>query len=104
MLQGMKLIKLYGWEEIFCDVITSVRNREIKKLMWAVVLYCVSSTFLVFIKHFHQNSLRIRTGLYNDVYVLGTFPISVKTKIQRQITWVGFKPMTFASPEQMSYH
>ncbi|XP_071810168.1 ATP-binding cassette sub-family C member 9-like [Asterias amurensis] len=52
MLQGMKLIKLYGWEKIFCDVITSVRNREIKKLMWAVVLYSVSILTSYFIPAF----------------------------------------------------
>ncbi|XP_033643756.1 ATP-binding cassette sub-family C member 8-like [Asterias rubens] len=42
MLQGMKLIKLYGWEKTFCDIITSVRNREIKKLMLASVFLSVS--------------------------------------------------------------
>ena len=45
MLQGMKLIKLYGWEKTFCDIITSVRNREIKKLMLASVFLSVSGEF-----------------------------------------------------------
>ncbi|XP_022104006.1 ATP-binding cassette sub-family C member 9-like [Acanthaster planci] len=47
MLQGMKLIKLYGWEKIFSEVITLVRTREIKQLTKAAVLYSLSN-FLSF--------------------------------------------------------
>ncbi|XP_070560016.1 ATP-binding cassette sub-family C member 9-like [Ptychodera flava] len=32
LLQGMKLLKLYGWEEIFCSAIQEVRLKEIKKM------------------------------------------------------------------------
>ncbi|XP_006820965.2 ATP-binding cassette sub-family C member 9-like [Saccoglossus kowalevskii] len=33
LLQGMKLLKLYGWEEIFCSAIEQVRKREVKKML-----------------------------------------------------------------------
>ncbi|XP_038054473.1 ATP-binding cassette sub-family C member 9-like isoform X1 [Patiria miniata] len=47
MLQGMKLIKLYGWEKIFYDVISLVRGREIQQLTKAAVLYSLSN-FMAF--------------------------------------------------------
>nr|XP_006820964.1 PREDICTED: ATP-binding cassette sub-family C member 9-like [Saccoglossus kowalevskii] len=33
LLQGMKLLKLYGWEEIFCLAIEQVRKKEMKKML-----------------------------------------------------------------------
>ncbi|XP_038069245.1 ATP-binding cassette sub-family C member 9-like, partial [Patiria miniata] len=52
MLQGMKLIKLYGWESIFCSEISSVRYREIKKLMKAVIFFCISILTSYFVPAF----------------------------------------------------
>ncbi|XP_077998555.1 ATP-binding cassette sub-family C member 9-like [Glandiceps talaboti] len=33
MLQGIKLLKLYGWEEIFCSSIEVIRQEEVKKML-----------------------------------------------------------------------
>ncbi|XP_022080967.1 ATP-binding cassette sub-family C member 9-like isoform X2 [Acanthaster planci] len=52
MLQGMKLIKLYGWENIFCSAIASVRRREIRKLMKAVIFYCIAILTSYFVPAF----------------------------------------------------
>ena len=32
MLNGIKLLKLYGWEGIYCQAIEAVRNKE----LWAM--------------------------------------------------------------------
>ena len=33
MLQGIKLLKLYGWEEEFRNSIEAARNKELKSLL-----------------------------------------------------------------------
>ncbi|KAJ8047637.1 ATP-binding cassette sub-family C member 8 [Holothuria leucospilota] len=46
MLQGIKLIKLYAWEEIFERMIADVRGREIgmllKAMPWRMTLYAIT--------------------------------------------------------------
>ncbi|KAJ8047636.1 ATP-binding cassette sub-family C member 9 [Holothuria leucospilota] len=47
MLQGMKLIKLYAWEEIFLDSVGKLRGSEISMLLnstsWRVMLYTITT-------------------------------------------------------------
>ncbi|XP_077980908.1 ATP-binding cassette sub-family C member 8-like [Glandiceps talaboti] len=45
LLQGMKLLKLYGWEEMFCSAIEAIRSKEIRQMMKAGVLMIIT-TFL----------------------------------------------------------
>ncbi|XP_071815996.1 ATP-binding cassette sub-family C member 9-like isoform X3 [Apostichopus japonicus] len=48
MLQGMKLIKLYAWEEIFLQVIGEARGKEIwmqvKSTGWRVLMYTLAGS------------------------------------------------------------
>ncbi|XP_077995245.1 ATP-binding cassette sub-family C member 9-like [Glandiceps talaboti] len=46
LLQGIKLLKLYGWEEIFCRAIEAVRSCEVKQ-MYKGGMYMVATTFIV---------------------------------------------------------
>ncbi|XP_072179900.1 ATP-binding cassette sub-family C member 8-like [Diadema setosum] len=41
MLKGMKLLKLYGWERLYCDFVKSARRKELNKLWKA---YSVEAT------------------------------------------------------------
>ncbi|XP_071499116.1 ATP-binding cassette sub-family C member 8-like [Diadema antillarum] len=41
MLKGMKLLKLYGWERLYCDFVKSARGKELNKLWKA---YSVEAT------------------------------------------------------------
>nr|XP_006820966.1 PREDICTED: ATP-binding cassette sub-family C member 9-like [Saccoglossus kowalevskii] len=45
LLQGMKLLKLYGWEKMFCVAIESVRKREVRKMMKFAV-FQVATNFM----------------------------------------------------------
>ncbi|XP_077987765.1 ATP-binding cassette sub-family C member 9-like [Glandiceps talaboti] len=45
MLQGIKLLKLYGWEDMFCKATEAVRNREIKALL--KYGYCMMATLFL---------------------------------------------------------
>ncbi|XP_070558915.1 ATP-binding cassette sub-family C member 9-like [Ptychodera flava] len=45
LLQGIKLLKLYGWEELFCSAIEVVRSQEVTKLM-KNGLYLAATWFL----------------------------------------------------------
>ncbi|XP_070536030.1 ATP-binding cassette sub-family C member 9-like [Ptychodera flava] len=42
-LQGIKLLKLYGWEELFCTAIEAVRSKEVSQMMKAGVFIIITS-------------------------------------------------------------
>ncbi|XP_070536031.1 ATP-binding cassette sub-family C member 9-like [Ptychodera flava] len=45
VLQGIKLLKLYGWEELFCSSIEAVRGKEVRQMMKAGTC-TIAATFL----------------------------------------------------------
>ncbi len=42
MLQGIKLLKLYGWEELFCTAVEKVRNLELWTMFKINFLYAMT--------------------------------------------------------------
>ncbi|XP_071498097.1 ATP-binding cassette sub-family C member 9-like [Diadema antillarum] len=42
MLQGMKVLKLYGWERIFSDFIKTIRVKELSHLTWVYFVAAVN--------------------------------------------------------------
>ena len=43
LLQGIKLLKLYGWENIFRDAVIQTRRKELRMLIKAALLRIFSS-------------------------------------------------------------
>lgn len=41
MLQGMKLLKLYAWEGWFCELVESIRSREMSVKVKTALLYAL---------------------------------------------------------------
>ena len=46
MLQGIKLLKLYGWERIYYEAIKKARIKELSALLKVYILYGVTREFL----------------------------------------------------------
>ncbi|XP_071803247.1 ATP-binding cassette sub-family C member 9-like [Asterias amurensis] len=42
VLQGIKLLKMYAWEQLYCEAIEAVRKRELRHLLWINTCLIVS--------------------------------------------------------------
>eukprot|EP00058_Branchiostoma_floridae_P020303 XP_002605793.1 hypothetical protein BRAFLDRAFT_58591 [Branchiostoma floridae] len=52
MLKGIRLLKLYSWESIFCTLVDRARNREISSMRKSSVYLVISLTIPVFLQTF----------------------------------------------------
>ena len=46
LLQGIKFLKLYAWERIFCDAVEKVRRRQLKLLFKGSCIAAITSKLL----------------------------------------------------------
>ncbi|XP_077863292.1 ATP-binding cassette sub-family C member 8-like [Saccoglossus kowalevskii] len=47
LIQGVKLLKLYGWEDLFTSSVEKVRSREVSEIMKAGVYMIATCKYLI---------------------------------------------------------
>ncbi|XP_077981986.1 ATP-binding cassette sub-family C member 9-like [Glandiceps talaboti] len=108
LLQGIKLLKLYGWEEMFCSAVEVVRGKEIKKIMKAggfmiiiIVLFQaipVIVTFISFAIYSHVSDTPLTPALAFTSLALFN---QLAWPLSRLIYTVGYLTMAIASTNRL---
>ncbi|XP_072021148.1 ATP-binding cassette sub-family C member 9-like [Amphiura filiformis] len=78
MLNGMKLLKLYGWEELYCEAIESIRKKE----LWAMVKISLYIVLLITISMATPVAVTlVAFGLYEFVQNVALTPAVAFTSL-----------------------
>ena len=73
MLQGMKILKLYGWERIFVNIIKAIRRQELGRLRWMYFFIAANCEQITLRKHTHnltnkQTNTHTHTHTHTDTH------------------------------------
>ncbi|XP_070559521.1 ATP-binding cassette sub-family C member 9-like isoform X2 [Ptychodera flava] len=89
LLQGMKLLKLYGWEEMFCSAIEVVREKQMKSTMKVgasmIAMRVTSDTSYFMIYHLSRSRCP-NGGLYDEYTCFATTSTSSSRPNQNYTT------------------